>query len=234
MTSRTPVGFLVLALFGLIVVGCGAPTSAVFQALLDPAGTAVSSPATDTSDAADGTESAVWWQHPEGYALTLPAGWRGVAVDATQTDDFVAALRETLPGLAGRIDSVLLGSRTRISALAYAKDASGHVSPVLLILAEPADGRRKHAIKTDIYARIAALPGLDGMLSPHGVTLPNAKGERYDYTIDDPDLQELRVRSFVFIQGRTVYLVSFVASADVAEGAGVDFDAVIDSLRFGV
>jgi hypothetical protein len=236
MTSRTtPVGVIVVALFGLIVIGCGAPTSAVFQALIAPAGAALSSPAADQGELPpDGGDADVWWQHPDGYAMTLPAGWLGVAVDASKTDDFVAALRESLPGLADRVASVLAGSKTRISAVAYAADAAGHVSPVLLVLAEPADGRRPHAIKTDVYERISSLPGLSSSLSPHGVTLLNAKGERYDFTIVDPDLLELRVRSFVFRFGRTVYLVNFIASADVADGAGLDFDAIIDSLRFGV
>jgi len=236
MTSRTtPVGILVIALAGLIVVGCSAPTNAVFQALLDPAGTATSSPEAEPADgAADGSDTSTWWQHPDGYVMVLPAGWSGMAVAASETDDLVDAVGRVMPGLGSRIDGVMDGSNLRVSAVAADSSAGGDVSPVLLVLAEPMNGRRYHAIKTDVYERISDLPGLSGALSPHDVRLPAAKGVRYDYTIADPDLGDIRVRSFLFRFDRSVYLVSFVASADVANDAGADFDLIVDSLRFGV
>ena len=64
--------------------------------------------------------------------------------------------------------------------------------------------------------------------------LPTAKGVRFDYTIDDPDLGELRVRSYLFRFGQHAYLVNFVASEDVADEAEAIFDQIADSLRFGV
>jgi len=73
MTSRTPVGILVVALASLIALGCSAQTSAVFEALLEPASVPaspveVAAPSLDVVDA-PGTE--VWWPHPDGYALAL-------------------------------------------------------------------------------------------------------------------------------------------------------------------
>ena len=46
-----------------------------------------------------------------------------------------------------------------------------------------------------------------------------AEGVRFDYSIADPDLGELRVRSYLFRFGRRAYLVNFVASADLADDA---------------
>jgi hypothetical protein len=236
MTSRTtPVGILVVALAGLIAVGCSAPANAVFQALLDPAGTVAASPEAEPAEgAADGSESSTWWQHPDGYVMVLPAGWSGTAVAASQTDDLIDAVSQGMSGLGSRIEDVIGKSDLRVSAIAADTFAQGSVSPVLLVLAEPIGGRKFHAIKTDVYERISDLPGLTGALSPHDVHLPTAKGVRYDYTIADPDLGDIRVRSFLFRFGRSVYLVNFVASADVANAAGADFDQIADSLHFGV
>ncbi len=235
MTSRTtPVGILVLALAGLIAVGCSAPTAAVFQALVDPSGTAVSSPEADPADGvADGSEASTWWQHPSGYEMVLPAGWSGVAVDPDQTDEVISAVDDANAGLGERIDEVIGGRDVHVSAIAARGVIEGKVAPVLLVLAEPVAGRKNHAIKDDVYARISDLPGLSGGLAPHDVRLPKARGVRYDYMISDPALGEIRVRSYLFRFGKTVYLVNFVASADLADAAAPDFDSIQDSLQFG-
>ncbi len=236
MTSRTtPVGILVIALAGFIAVGCSAPTAAVFQALLDPAATVVSAPEADpAADGAASSEVAMWWPHPDGYTMVLPAGWSGVALGGEQTSDLIEAVADTLPELAGRIDAVLDGSGTRVSAIAADPSGSGQIAPLLIVLAQPTNGQRAHVLKTGVRERIGALPGRTGPLSAQDVALPTAKGVRFDYTIVDADLGELRVRSILFRFGRQAYLVNFVASADVAVDAEAVFDAIADSLRFGV
>ncbi len=235
MTSRTtPVGILVIALAGLIAMGCSAPTSAVFQALLDPAGTAVSSPEADPADsAAGGGESSTWWQHPDGYEMVLPAGWTGMVVDASATDALIRAVDAANPGLGDRIEEVVNGSDLRVSAIATNGVIDGKVAPVLLVLAEPKAGRKPFAIKEDVKQRINDLPGLRGRPAPHEVQLPHATGVRYDYTLADEDLGEVSVRSWLFRYGRWVYLVNFVVAADLADAAAEDFDEIQDSLSIG-
>ncbi len=236
MTSRTtPVGIFVIALVGLITMGCSAGTDAVFQALLDPAGTAASSPEADPAvDPASSSDQPTWWPHPDGYAMVLPAGWSGMAVDHDQTDEIVASVTAAMPELGARIDLVLEESQARVSAIALDPTADGEVAPLLVVLAQATEGRRLHAIKSDVRERINGLPNRSGPLSAHDVALPTAKGMRFDYTIDDPDLGELRVFSYLFRFGRTAYLVNFVASAEVAGEAELMFDAIANSLRFGV
>ena len=235
MTSRiTPVGILVVALASLVAVGCSAPTDAVFQALLYPAGT--TAPAAEVEpveSAAESGDDSTWWQHPSGYEMVLPAGWAGVAVEPDATDDLIDAVDESDPGLGERIDEVIGESDVQISAIAANGVIEGKVAPVLLVLAEPVAGRKNHVIKDDVHARLNDLPGLNGGLAPHDVRLPKAKGVRYDYTISDPALGEIRVRSYLFRWGQTVYLVNFVASADLADEAAPDFDSIQDSLQFG-
>ena len=235
MTSRTtPVGILVIALVGLIAVGCSAPTNAVFQALLDPAGTAASTPEADLADsAAEGSETSTWWQHPDGYEMVLPAGWSGVAVAASETDGLIDAIDAANPGLGERMRDVLGESDVRVSAIAARETIEGKVPPSLLVLAEPKAGRKPYAIKEDVHQRISGLDGLSGVLAPHDVQLRKAEGVRYDYTISDSTLGEIRVRSYLIRFGETFYLVNFLASADLAGDAASDFDEIQDSLKFG-
>ena len=235
MTSRTtPVGILVIALAGLIAVGCSAPTDAVFQALLDPAGTAVSATETDpANDPAEGSASETWWRHPEGYAMILPAGWSGVVVDRDETDELVAAVTASMPGLGSRIEDTFKGSDARVSAIAADIAWEGDAAPMLLVLAQPTNGRKPHAIKTETRERISRLPGLKSPPSALDIDVPASNGVRFVYTIDDADLGELRVFSYLVRAGKTAYLVNFVASADVAAEAEIVFYAIANSLRFG-
>jgi len=236
MTSRTtPVGILVIALASLFAVGCSAETGAVFEALLDPARAPASPSEADVvADAAvEGTDAATWWPHPDGYAMVLPAGWSGVAVDRAQTGAFIDAIAASYPVLADRIQSVLGSTESRVSAIATDPGADD-LGPVLLVLAQSTEGKGAHAVKTHVREQIAGLPGLSGKPYRNDVTLPTAKGVRFDYTIDDPDLGPLQIRSYLFRFGSHVYLVNLVAAEDAAEDVAAIFDAIADSLRFGV
>ncbi len=194
----------------------------------------MSSPEVDPADsAAEASESSTWWQHPRGYEMVLPAGWTGVAVADDQSDALMAAVDAAYPGLGDRIEAVIGDSDVRVSAIATKPIVEGKIAPLLLVLAEPKAGRKAAVIKSDVYARIENLPGLSGGLAPHDVRLPMAEGVRYDYFVVDPDLGEIRVRSWLFRFGSWAYLVNFVASADLADGAAEDFDDIQDSLRFG-
>jgi len=238
MTSRTtPVGALVVALASLIALGCSAQTSAVFDALLDPAG----APASDVEavapspEAVDSTAGATLWPHPDGYAMVLPSGWSGIVVDEAQASQLVEALSVTYPALGERIRTVLASTGSRIIAIAIAVDgASDQGSPVLLVLAQPTRDQQAHALKTLVKDQIAALPGLIAGPYRDDATLPSAKGVRFDYSISDPDLGVLQVRSYLFRFGSDAYLVSFVAPEAAFETVEPIFEAIAASLRFGV
>ena len=238
MTSRTtPVGILVIALISLVAVGCNAPTTAVFQALLDPAATAVSSPEAGSAvddDETPGDGAPVWWPHPDGYAMVLPAGWSGVAVERDGTDEIIEAVGSVTPQLAQRMDNVLRRSKARVSAFAADPSLLEGGTAVLVVLAQPTEGRKKYAIKNDVRERIDELPGRAGPLSAHDIVLKAADGVRFDYEISDPDLGDLRVFSYLFRPGRTAYLVNFVVPADQADEAEQIFEGIVSSLRFGV
>lgn len=237
MTSRTiPVGILVVALAGLLAIGCSAQTTAVFEALLDPAGAPASPSETVAvpTDALDGAASPMWWPHPDGYAMVLPAGWIGVVMDDANASQLMDAVEATFPALAERIEGVLLDTNTRVSAIAAGSVIDAGISPLLLILAQPTEDVGAHAVKSLIREQITSLPGLTAGPVRYDVTLPAAKGVRFDYSIADPDLGLLQVRSYLFRFASEAYLVSFVASVEAFEEAEPIFEAIAASLRFGV
>lgn len=237
MTSRTtPVGILIIALASLLAIGCSAQTSAVFEALLGSA-SAPASPAENVAvptDAVDGAANPMWWPHPDGYAMVLPAGWVGVAMDEADSDQLMDAVEASDPLLAHRIRDVLLDTNTRVSAIAAGAVVSSGITPVLLVLAQPTKDMGAHVVKSLVKEQIASLPGLAAGPFRDDVTLPAAKGVRFDYSINDPDLGPLQVRSYLFRFASEAYLVSFVASAEGFEEAEPIFESIAASLRFGV
>jgi hypothetical protein len=238
MTSRTtPVGFFVIALIGLITVGCSASTVSVFQALLQPPGDAQASPAVAVAPQTSlvGGDLAVLWPHPDGYSMILPAGWSAVAIAPDSTSALVAAVSAVVPvGLGQRIAAVMVDPETQVSAIAADPSGAGTVAPIILVLSRPTDGQRVGIIKKQVGLELNALPGVMGPVTSHDVSLPNVKGFRFDYSIDDDDLGELKVYSYLFRFTQRSYLVNCIASADIADSAEPIFDAIVGSLRFGI
>lgn len=237
MTRRlTPAGILVIALAGLVAGGCSAPVGAVFQAMLDPLG-APASPMEAVAEVPEAISSAggeTWWPHPDGYAMTLPPGWSGAALDDAQLSQLVDAVSLASPDLAQRIEGVLDATNSRVSAVAGDPGAIDDLPPLLIVLAEPTEDQQAHAVKSLVKDQISSLPGLSGGPFRDDVTLPTARGVRFDFSLEDPDLGSIQVRSYLFRFGADAYLVCFVASEDDFEDAEAIFEAIAASLRFGV
>jgi hypothetical protein len=236
MTRRTPVGFLVVALLSLSAFGCSAQTSAVFQSMFAPVVAPVdpAAPLASPGDLQAALPEATWWPHPDGYAMVLPAGWSGVAVDDSRARELVAAVFATDAELAGRIGGVLDSTGTRISAIAAQANAGDVLGPLVVVLAQPTQDRGAHAVKSLVKEQIASLPGLADGPFRDDVTLPSANGVQFEFTIADPALGALQVRALLFRFGSDAYLVSFVAPESEFEAAEAIFEAIAASLRFGV
>lgn len=236
MTRRTPVGMLVVALAGLSAFGCSAQTSAVFQSMLAPVVAPVdpAAPVATPSGLVEALPDATWWPHPEGYAMVLPAGWSGVAIDESRAGQLIAAVLAVDPELAARISAVLDSTDARISAIAADASAVDGVGPLVIVLAQPTQDRGAHAVKSLVKEQIAGLPGLADGPFRDDVSLPSANGVQFEFTIADPTLGVLQVRALLFRFGSDAYLVSFVAPEAGFEAAEPIFEAIAVSLRFGV
>ena len=234
MTSRTTsVGVVVLALAGVFAVGCTAQTSVVFQTLLDSA-SAPASPSGPDVDVADDLGDPKWWPHSDGYTMRLPGGWSGVSLMPAQADQLLGALASDYPELAGRVGAVLDGTGSDLSMVAADMAGDVDVPPVVLVISQPTDGRKARHVKARTYEQIAALPGLRGTIIRDDERLPNDVAHRYDYVVDDADLGAMRVRTYLFRLGHQAYLVSLIASEDAFEASEGTFDAIVESIRFGV
>ena len=238
MTRRTtPAGVVVLVFASLFAVGCTAQTTAVFDALRqsEVAPPSSTEAASDSATAIDGAVGPTWWSHPDGYAMTLPDGWAGLAVSRAQAGRLLDAIAGTHSGAAARMEAVLRSTDSRVVAVAADLSGEGEVSPMLLVMAQPTDGSRARAVKTRVLEQISALPGLQGIPGKYDVRLPAGSGVRFEYTIVDPELGTLRANSYLFRFGSQAYLVNFVASQD-AFGAEAEaaFETIIASLRFGI
>lgn len=237
MTSRTtPVGILVIALAGLFAVGCNAQTSAVFESLVDSSRAPASTSGGDTATgAADGSPSGnTWWPHPGGrYEMDLPPGWFGVGLDSSSSARLIDAVGTSNSRLADRLRSEL--SRTAWVVSGIAGDPSGDdAGPMLVVLVQAGRGRALHELKQQVKQQISQLPELSGALFLGDNGLPDVRGWRFGYSIEDPDLGALRVRSYLFLFGKDAYLVNFVAPEHSADDAESLFDAIAESLGFGV
>lgn len=226
MTSpRSPVGALVIVLAGLVALGCSTQTGAMFQTLLAPA--VAASPGSG--------EVSAWWAHPEdGYAMVLPPGWAGVPVDAAFEDELLGAIADSHPAIAERMQLVLEGTSSRVSAIAVDTSSSVDPPPLILVLAQPTEGRKARAVKLRVEDQISALPGIVGVPSRRDVHLTAASGVSFDYLLADPELGELRVTSYLIRFGSQAYIVTFVAAQDAFDESESVFQEIAQSLRVGV
>jgi hypothetical protein len=166
--------------------------------------------------------------------MDLPAGWNGLAVADGAENELLDIVADDSPGLAARISGVLDATDSRISAVAAHPDGDTSLASMLVVIAQPTRARPAHAVKSLVKQQISDLPGLTAGPFRNDVTLPNAKGVRYEFSIDDPDLGDLMVRAYLFRFGSDAYLVTFVATADGFEASEAMFEAIAQSLRFGV
>lgn len=166
--------------------------------------------------------------------MVLPPGWSGAAIGDAQVSSLLHALAADSPDLATRVEDVLGATNARVSAVAADPGAPGDVAPLLVVLAQPTQDRQAHALKSMVKEQIAGLPGLSGGPFRDDVNLPMVKGARFDFSLQDPDLGSLQVRSYLFRFGEDAYLVCFVAPSSDFEDVEPIFDAIAASLRFGV
>jgi hypothetical protein len=233
MTRRTLLSVASLLLSGLILTGCSAESSAVFQALLDPP-PAASGEGSSGEPGSTLSSVSTWWAHPHGYAMSLPPGWVAIDLDASSTEQLLSALGTTFPGVAQRIRDVLSATGAQGSMLAVDLGADPDAPPVMIVVARDTGGIRPRQLKALVEEELSRLPGLRGTPMRTDERRNDAGSLRFDYAIDDPDLGALRVRSSLYRYGGQAYIVSFVAPESELDEARPDFEAIVASLRFGI
>lgn len=233
MKRRTPLSVALLVVVGAVVTGCTAETSAVIQALVDPP-PAASGEIAAAEPGSTASDTSTWWAHPHGYAMSLPPGWVAIGLDASSTEQLIAALGTSFPGVEQRIRDVLAATGAQASMLALDLGEDSDLPAVMIVMARETGEMRPRQLKAFVEDELASLPGLRGTPVRTDERRNETGSLRFDYAIDDPDLGALRVRSSLYRYGGQAYIVSFVAPESALEGARSDFEAIAASLRFGI
>jgi hypothetical protein len=230
MTRSSSISVVILALSALLTAGCSGQTGAVFQALLDGPQAVSGDGGSDTGPSGSPT----WWAHPHGYAMSLPAGWAAIDIEPSSVDQLLAALAAEFPGAAERVRESLALTGARGSMIAVDLGTERDVPPLMIVVAEDAAGIPPRQLKVLVADQLAGLPGLRDAPTRTDERRNRAGSVRFDYTIDDPELGALRVRSSLYRYGGQAYVVSFLAPESLFDAARTDFDLIAASLRFGI
>ncbi|MFN8621979.1 MAG: hypothetical protein U0869_14710 [Chloroflexota bacterium] len=196
------------------------PLAADILASPDPAASPLSDTATDIAS-------------PDGYALTLPAGWAASDLAGQDTLPLTDALAATDPALGTLARGALDQSGARLSLLAVdaVAAASGTWAPGILVstMRTRSDKTAARHMVEDLLAQ--APLATDVSHSVEG--LPAGDAHRYDAVITG-DTLDVEVQVYVFRVGGTSYIVGAVAPEDQFAASQPAFDAILKSLRFGL
>jgi len=172
---------------------------------------------------------------PDGYSLSIPSGW--VASDLSTTDglalaDALALVEPDLGALGRTALSDPRAPRLSLVAVDAVAAAAGTLAPAVIVATMRTRGMDKAAARTMVETLLAQAPlATDVIHSVEG--LPAGTAHRYDATITGT-IGDLQLEIRVFRVGGDSFVVAAVAPADQFAAAQPTFDAIIESLRFGV
>jgi hypothetical protein len=103
------------------------------------------------------------------------------------------------------------------------------------VLIQPSSGLPLGFVSPVAEQFIRRIPGVTGDVTKTNMTVPAGQTVRFDYTVQPASGgTPVTLQTYLFVQGSNSYLVTFAASSDVFPASQPAFDAIIQSLRFGV
>jgi hypothetical protein len=177
-----------------------------------------------------------FFSSPDGYALTLPAGWLGARVSSDQVDGLLSALAAVDRGLARAARSALAASGSRLSMVAgdVASLERGALPAAAMVLVLPTSGVPDDVAGQLVAELISRIRGVGPQVSRSVVTIPAGDATRFDFDVTPAGSIPVAVRCYLFSIGGDALVVAFAAPADVMSDAAPSFEQIIRSLRFGV
>jgi hypothetical protein len=238
---RSPVragAFVVATLATLVVSGCTTATGVVFRDLLGiPIEDAA--PAGLPSPSATGTvpvtvETDTWFTHRAGYAMELPPGWVATDVSQAEQQRLLEALADADPDLGQSVGALLADTGLRISMVGADLRSTTALPPLVMILSEPIRGQRPAQVSARIAMLLAGLPGLAGEVTRTEDPLPTGDSLRFDLVLEHGATGRVVVRGHLVRFAGSAYLVVLAAPEALAAVVAQDFEAILETLRFGV
>lgn len=239
MASRTsPLAIpsaLALALASIVAAGCSSSAGALLAGMAGGAEAAVlapgsSSPFAASTDAATGA----LFTHRAGYAMELPATWIAGDISPAELDQLLVAVESDDVDLGRDMREQLADAGVRVSMVGADPTSDAPVPPLVTVLSLPTQGLRPGQVTARIGEILAALPGLDGEVARSEDPLPTGDTIRFDLRLESEATGPVVVRCHLLRFGGHAYIVAVASSESMAGEMAPVFDAILESLRFGV
>ncbi|MFN8517981.1 MAG: hypothetical protein U0667_01025 [Chloroflexota bacterium] len=169
----------------------------------------------------------------DGYTLTLPAGWVGTRTNGEATRAALAEIAASDALLGAEAAELYEATGADLSMVAVDATEVG-LAPwpaVMAVLVVPTPRGSDSGQRLD-----DVLGGLGSVTSEieRSVTSVRAgDAQQYDLTLSG-DVLTAQLRVYLFTIGDDGIIVLFAADPALADGASVDMEAIVKSLRFGV
>ena len=174
----------------------------------------------------------------DGFAISLPPGWKDIQVDRATLEASVAALREKNPELGAILRSYLddpeVLAANKLQAFDFSfvtQDQSPGFVTNVNVITEALDVD----VSPSVYAQVTAaqieqLPNIVKPMQRRSVALPSGPGEELHYrmTMTSPagHPSTLAATQYVVIRQKVAYVVTFTTTADQAESYAPTFEEI--------
>lgn len=170
----------------------------------------------------------------DGYELTLPPLWDGLAVAPEDVDALLAVLASQQPEVVELIRTYLEISAARVSMVALENDPahSGGVIPANAnVLVQPTFGFPDEFVAGVVASALGRLPGVVAPVTRESVALPAGPATRFRFDVTTSSGTG-SLATYLVIRGERAFLVTFVTAADQLARDEPAFQSIIGSFRF--
>lgn len=174
------------------------------------------------------------FQSVDGYELTLPPLWAGLAVDVDDVEPLLTVLGSQQPEVVELIRTYLQISGARVSMVALDNDPAhggGSIPPNANVLVQPTFGFPDEFVVGVVSSALGRLPGVVAPPTRESVTLPAGPATRFRFDIRTGGGTG-SLATYLLIRGGSAYLVTFVTVAEQLPRDEPIFQAVVNSFRF--
>lgn len=174
------------------------------------------------------------FSNPDGYSMTMPAGWTAIAVGPDDMALLLNLLGTSSPDLASLVQNILDLTHGRPSMVgADLRDTSLAVPPNVTVLIQPSLGLSLDLVAPVVEQVVNRIPGVTGGSTNQKVTLPSGDAVRIDYQVQPASGgATISLRTFVIVRGSQTFLFTFTAASDRFADQQTTFDEMINSLSF--
>lgn len=211
----------------------GPTTSRTASPRPTPAPTRTPTPSRSLTPSPALAPTATVFQSIDGYELTLPPLWDGLAVDPEEVDALLAFLASQQPEVVELIRTYLEISGARVSMVALDNDPAhgGVIPPNCNVLLQPTFGFPDEFVAGVVASALGRLPGVVAPVTRESVNLTAGPATRFRFDVRTA-AETMSLATYLLIRGERAFLVTFVTAGDQPAGDEPAFQSIIGSFRF--